>query len=226
MAAVPVFPATVYPGSCASWPVPSITTSSIIRSTWRATRGLRILRATTAGLPFVPTRSTRCGWSQTPSLATVPYAAAICTGVIAIPCPIGSVPIVEPDQRSSGGTIPRVSPGKSIPVLRPKPKRLIHSESFCGPSSCASVIVPTFDECEMIWSTVIRSVPRGCASRMIRSETWIEYGSVKAVCGVTRPSDSAALTVTTLKVEPGSYVSVTARLRWRSLGTIGKRFAS
>ena len=107
---------------------------------------MRIRRATTGGFPFEPIRSTRCGWSQTPSLATVPYAAAICTGVMAIPCPIGSVPIVEPDQRSSGGTIPLVSPGKSMPVLWPNPKRLIHSESLSEPSFSASVIVPTFDE--------------------------------------------------------------------------------
>ena len=52
-----------------------------------------------------PMRSTRCGRSQTPSFATAPYAAAICTGVIAIPWPIGSVPIVEPDHLSSGGTM-------------------------------------------------------------------------------------------------------------------------
>ena len=44
--------------------------------------------------------------------------------------------------------------------------------------------------------------------------------------GVTTWSVSAAAYVTTLNVEPGSYVSVTARLRWRLLGTFGKSFAS
>src|SRR5438067_489507 len=61
---------------------------------------------------------------------------------------------------------------------------------------------------------------------MTRSATWIEYGSVNVVEGETSRSDSAAATVTTLNVDPGSYVSVTARLRWRSSGAIGKRFAS
>src|SRR5262245_17902710 len=61
---------------------------------------------------------------------------------------------------------------------------------------------------------------------MTRSATWIEYGSVNAVDGDTRCSDSAAATVTSLNVEPGSYVSVTARFRCTSSGTDGKRFAS
>ena len=40
------------------------------------------------------------------------------------PCPIGTVPIVDPDQYP--GRMPRLSPGKSIPVRRPNPKRAIH----------------------------------------------------------------------------------------------------
>jgi hypothetical protein len=91
---------------------------------------------------------------------------------------------------------------------------------------CASVIVPTFEERETISATVIRSVPRSCASWMTRSATWIEGGSVYAVEGETRPSASTAVAVTSLKVEPGSYVSSTARFRCTARGTVPKRFAS
>ena len=42
---------------------------------------------------------------------------------------------------------------------------------------------------------------------------------------MTIPSWSAAATVTSLNVEPGSYVSVTARFRRRSARVFGKRLA-
>src|SRR5436309_40166 len=42
---------------------------------------------------------------------------------------MGTVPIVEPDQRSGDSTAPALSPAKSIPVGLPKPKRLIQYES-------------------------------------------------------------------------------------------------
>ena len=103
----------------------------------------------------------------------------------AIPWPIGTLPIVEPDHFSTGRTIPRVSPGKSMPVLRPKPKRSIQRASRFWPSICATVIVPTFDERERIWATVMRWVARSCESWILRSATSISYGSVKAVLGET-----------------------------------------
>ena len=61
-----------------------------------------------------------------------------------------------------------------------------------------------FDDCERICATVIRWVGRGSCSWMIRSATRIELASVNGVVGVTIFSDSAAATVTTLNVEPGS----------------------
>ena len=64
--------------------------------------------------------------------------------------------------------------------------------------------MPTFEDCERICATVIRCVARGSCSWMIRSATRIESASVNAVVGVTSFSESAAATVTTLKVEPGS----------------------
>ena len=61
-----------------------------------------------------------------------------------------------------------------------------------------------FDDRARISATVIRSVGRGSCSWMIRSATWIEVASTNGVVGVTSFSESAAATVTTLKVEPGS----------------------
>ena len=46
-----------------------------------------------------------------------------------MPWPIGTLPIVEPDHLSGGSTMPGLSPGKSMPVARPKPKREIHADS-------------------------------------------------------------------------------------------------
>jgi len=95
-----------------------------------------------------------------------------------------------------------------------------------SPTSCAIVTTPTFDERERIWSVVIVSVPRGSASWIFRSATWISYGSLNFVDGVTSPVSSAPEIVTILKVEPGSYVSVTTRFRCRSCGTSGYLLAS
>ena len=56
-------------------------------------------------------------------------------------------------------------------------------------------MTPTFDECERISATVIVSVPRSSASWMTRSDTWIEYGSLYVVDGVTiQPGPNGALT--------------------------------
>ena len=61
---------------------------------------------------------------------------------------------------------------------------------------------------------------------MTRSATCNEYGSRKRVAGATIRSESAPATVISLKVEPGSYVSVTVLFRCKSTGADGKRFAS
>ena len=70
------------------------------------------------------------------------------------------------------------------------------------------------------------SVPRGSASCTMRSETGIEYGSVNLVCGVTSPDERAPVIVTSLNVEPGSNVSVTARFRCTANETRFALFAS
>ena len=83
-------------------------------------------------------------------------------------------------------------------------KREIQLASRSGPTRPASVTAPTFEERARIWPTVIVSVPRSSASWMTLSATWIEYGSENEVNGVTRWSESAAATVTSLNVDPGS----------------------
>ena len=85
----------------------------------------------------------------------------------AIPCPIGTLPIVAPVHSDGGSTIPALSPGKSIPVLCPNPNRETHQETSrvgCLVSSSASVIAPTFEECERISSTEYVTVSRSSAS--------------------------------------------------------------
>src|SRR3954449_13179353 len=63
-----------------------------------------------------------------------------------------------------------------MPLSRPKPKREIQLARACCPRRSARVTAPTFEDRARIWATVIVSVPRGSASWMIRSATWIEYG--------------------------------------------------
>ena len=63
---------------------------------------------------------------------------------------------------------------------------------------------PTFDDSARIWRTVIVSVPRVCASRIVRSATSIVGASRNDVSGATTLSSRAAAIVTILNVEPGS----------------------
>ena len=48
--------------------------------------------------------------------------------------------MVEPDQSAFGSRIPGLSPGKSMPVTLPKPKRSIQDDSRSLPSFSASVM--------------------------------------------------------------------------------------
>ena len=80
-------------------------------------------RATDGGrLPPCDARRRDAAATQTPRFAIAAYAAAICTGVTAMPCPIGTLPIVEPDHLSGCSTKPGLSPGKSTPVVRAEPE--------------------------------------------------------------------------------------------------------
>ena len=170
-------------------------------------------------------RPTRCGCTQTPLFAIAAYTDASWIAVTAMPCPIGTFPIVEPDQYD--GSSPWFSPGKSMPVGCAEAELLDPLlEPRLAEQLLAIVTVPTFDERCRICATVIVSVPRGSASWMRRSATWIEYGSVNFVRGVTSPSESAPAIVTTLKTEPGSNASLTAWFRCTRAATLGNLFAS
>ena len=72
------------------------------------------------------------------------------------------------------------------------------------PSFWASVIAPTLGERARMSRTENHSVGRISASWTTRSATWISYGRSNFVLGETSPSLRAAVTVTSLKVEPGS----------------------
>jgi hypothetical protein len=139
-----------------------------------------------------------------PPLPMAAYARAIWIGVTAIPCPMGTVPIVDPDHWSSGRANPEDSPGKSMPVGFPNPKRSIQEARRPAPRRCAIVIVPIFDEYSTTCLTVIRWVPRVWDSRITRSATFSLGARRKAVVGLTTPSWSAAAMATSLNVEPGS----------------------
>ena len=89
----------------------------------------------------------------------------------------------------------------------PKPKRATHFASVAEPSFPAIVTAPTFDECDRISATDRVWVALSSASwteHWAHDPYWSRYGSVKRVVGFTIPSESAAVTVTSLKVEPGS----------------------
>ena len=94
------------------------------------------------------TWSTRCGCTHKPLFAIAAYTDASWMAVTETPCPIGTLPIVEPDQYD--GSRPALSPGKSMPVRFPKPNCAIQCLSRVSPSSVRAIVtVPTFDErCE------------------------------------------------------------------------------
>ena len=125
------------------------------------------------------TWSTRCGCTHTPLFAIAAYTDASWIAVTEMPCPIGTLPIVEPDQYD--GSRPGLSPGKSMPGRARRSRTLDPLLRRVSPSSVRAIVtVPTFDERWRICDTVIVSVPRCSASWMRRSATWIEYGSVNA----------------------------------------------
>ncbi len=78
---------------------------------------------------------------------------------------------------------------------------------------CIAILtVPTLLDFWITWATV--SAPFGCASRIVPPGRLMLPGAVWInVCGVTRPLSSASAMTKGFIVEPGSKVSVSARLR-------------
>ncbi len=89
---------------------------------------------------------TRCGWTQTPSLAIAAYTEAIWIAVTATPLPIGTEPGSVPVHLSAGNTSPGASPCRPSPVGAPRPNLCWYSTTLSLPSRSAILIVPTFED--------------------------------------------------------------------------------
>ena len=76
----------------------------------------------------------------------VAYTDAICSGVTAIPWPIGTVPMLVPYHCSSGRRIPSDSPGNPTPVPEPYPNRRSILYRRSRPTMSATLMVPTLEE--------------------------------------------------------------------------------
>src|SRR5437899_13074010 len=73
------------------------------------------------------------GTTSLPPLAIVAIAIVICNGVTPISCPIG-IRVMEILLQDCGGRMsPLISPGRSIPVRSPNPKRRMYAENLCSP---------------------------------------------------------------------------------------------
>ena len=125
--AVPVLPATAYPGTAARAPDPLTTTDWSIVESWRALRSdmTCLIRVGPIFRTEAPdssmTSRTNIGCMSVPPFATAHRAFRSCRGVTEIPCP-------NPLVASSTGPIldalcimPTASPGKSMPVLSARP---------------------------------------------------------------------------------------------------------
>lgn len=86
-----------------------------------------------------------------------------------MPWPIGMFAIETPDHSSSGRISPGDSPGKSMPVGRPKPKRSIQLCTRASPNFCAMRVVPTLLECWTISLTSQVTASLRFASPSVRS---------------------------------------------------------
>ncbi len=110
--------------------MPSSTTCTRVSTTWRLVSaeitcrtfcGSKLLSTTPSGL--TSSRATR-GRQSTPPFTAAANAVAICSGVTEISWPMATDAIERPDHRATGRSRPTASPGRSMPVLSPKPKAL------------------------------------------------------------------------------------------------------
>ena len=106
---------------------------------------------------------------------------------------------------------PAVSPGKPEPGNWPKPARCNTAQYCCGVSIIAILAAPTLLDFWMISVTVICGC--GCSSRTSLVPTRQVCGVSITLSGWNRPRSSTAAATNGLMVEPGSKVSITARLR-------------
>ena len=132
--AVPVLPAIVKPGIAAAAAVPrSLTTPRSASPIWLAVCGEITWRNTSgeSEVTVLPSEAvidfTMRGIVNLPPFAIVAIATVICNGVTPISCPIG-MRVIEILLHDRGGRInPLISPGSSMPVRSPNPKRRTYS---------------------------------------------------------------------------------------------------
>jgi hypothetical protein len=74
-----------------------------------------------------------------------------------MPCPIGRLPIDEPEYCEGLRTRPRSSPGRSTFVGEPKPKRRTQRSKRRAPIFRPTLIAPTLLDWARICEVVIRS---------------------------------------------------------------------
>ena len=130
---------------------------------------------------------------------------------------MGTVPMDVPDHFPGSRRMPRDSPGKLSPVLRPNPNARRYRSMRSLPSSLPTRMEPTLDELAMM--SVIDHCTGGWGSCSLNtwSATLMVGGTFRTSWGRTSPSSRAAEMVITLFTEPGSNTSVTARFfsAWR-----------
>ncbi len=144
--AVPVLPATRKPSIKALRPEPCTTARSssalnrlaVSRVTgWATSSGAKV--STTSPVRAF-TWLTRRGRINLPSLAIADIAATCCSAVTAGPCP--KLVVASSTGPSCLNMMPTASPGRSTPVLLPKPKSEIYLENTCAPSFCPTLTKP------------------------------------------------------------------------------------
>ena len=109
--------------------------------------------------------------------------------------------------------MPADSPGNSLPVTCPNPSAVSVVQICSGFRESATLAVPTLLDLARM---VARSMtPRSCSSSNTLLPTWMKPGEVSTtLSGRYWPEASAAAMMNGLMLEPGSKMSVAARLRY------------
>ena len=151
-----------------------------------------------------------------PPFATVVKTPSVCIAVVAMPYPIGILPMSDGSTVPEAGSLPNCSPGKPIAVRAPNPSSRMVRSNRGRPTASAISIVPTFEDCARISRTVQSAVPWASSSGNRCPPTVMDAGTEKRVLRSITPDSSALAIVATFAVEPGSKVSVTSRFRFSS----------
>ena len=167
--AVPVFPATVTPGSAPEVPVPERTTSTIIERTWLAAR------RETARRRITLSRRAMRGTARRPSAAIVAATLAIASGVArSFSCPIAAEPTARSSSRAAAReTVLRLAAGSRGASPNPNARAAATSRRApsLAPSGAKTELHDSANDC---WS-----VPPHASPPALRSVT---PESVAPVC--------------------------------------------